>query len=98
MRAMGGEAQGNLLAEPGPAAGHEDAFSLEEVSVEHERANPAIRIVAAQPGSHGFAKLIHYCTSSVNRSRSDSMMSRAGNSARNRLVLASSGWRHADGI
>jgi len=39
------------------------------VSVEHERANPAIRIVAAQPGSHGFAKLIHYCTSSVNRSR-----------------------------
>jgi hypothetical protein len=35
---MCGKAQGNLLAEPGPAAGHEDALSLEEVSVEHESA------------------------------------------------------------
>jgi hypothetical protein len=35
MRAMGGEAQGNLLAEPGAAAGDKDALSFEEVSVEH---------------------------------------------------------------
>jgi hypothetical protein len=35
---MSGEAQGNLLAEPRPAAGHEDALSLEEISVEHETA------------------------------------------------------------
>ncbi len=38
VRAMCGKAQGNLLTEPCPAAGHEDALSLEEVSVEHESA------------------------------------------------------------
>jgi len=51
------------------AAGHEDAFSLEEVSVEHERANPANSNRRSTAWIHGFAKLIHYCTSSVNRFR-----------------------------
>jgi hypothetical protein len=46
-----GESHGHFLAEARSAAGHEDAFSLEETAAEHRRAHPFIRARLVMAGS-----------------------------------------------